>query len=185
MIDVDVRTYTQDEINKIGQTLLAVYAEVYHDRLDEPFFTLSEFDERLSRYAAAPGWECVVGFDASDPIGYAFGYTLQAGARWWNGLLADVDPSLIIETGSRTFALNELMVRKSWRGTGVARRIHDELVSHRHEKRVTLLVEAAHPKVRRTYESWGYSFLSQIRPALPDAPLLDAMILSLPATADD
>jgi len=181
MTNIHLETYTQKDIDGIRQTLLAVYAETYRDRLDEPFFTLTEFDERLSRYVAAPQWECVVGFDGEDPVGYAFGYTLQPGARWWDGLLGDVDPSLLAETGHRTFALNELMVRQPWRGTGVARRIHDELASHRGEERVTLLVEATHPKVRRTYESWGYSFLAQIRPALPDAPVLDAMILPLRA----
>jgi GNAT superfamily N-acetyltransferase len=181
MTDLTFRTFIHSDVGGIRQTLLAVYAEVYRERLDEPFFTLAEFDDRLSGYAAAPGWECVVGFDNDNPVGYAFGYTLQPGARWWSGLSVDVDPSITYETGERTFALNELMVREPWRGTGAARRIHDELVSHRREERVTLLVEATHPRVRRIYEAWGYVFLAQIRPDLPDAPVLEAMLLPLRA----
>jgi len=182
MIDLSFKTYTRFDVDHIRQTLLAIYAEVYRERLDEPFTTLSEFDDRLSRYVLAPQWECVLGMDGDNPVGYAFGYTLQPGARWWDGLLDEVDSGAIVESGHRTFALNELMVREPWRGTGCARRIHDELTSHRTEERVALLVEANHPKVRRTYESWGYVFLAQIRPDFPDAPILDVMLMSLSAT---
>lgn len=179
MTELVFKRFDTANIVRMRQTLLTVYSEVYQDRLNEPFFTIDEFDDRLSRYAAAPRWECVLGMEGDDPVGFAFGYTLQPGARWWNGLLASVDPSETAETGERTFALNELMVRSRWRRTGTARRIHDELVGARTEERVTLLVEASHPKVRRLYESWGYVCLSRIRPDLPNAPLLDAMLLQL------
>jgi hypothetical protein len=71
------------------------------------------------------------------------------------------------------------MVREPWRGTTVVRRIHDHLVSGRGERRVTLLVEKTHPKVRRRYEGWGYTWLGSIGPDVPCAPILDSMLLGL------
>lgn len=82
------------------------------------------------------------------------------------------------ETGSRTFALSELMVVEHVRGTGAAQQIHDELLRPRHEERATLLVERAHPRVRARYEEWGYQWLGEVMP-FPNAPLYDAMVLPL------
>ncbi|MFD4143124.1 hypothetical protein [Streptomyces sp. NPDC058572] len=44
------------------------------------------------------------------------------------------------EDGERTVALNEIVVRKPCRGSGVAWQLHEAWLSHRQEERVTLLV---------------------------------------------
>ncbi|MEV5309148.1 hypothetical protein [Streptomyces sp. NPDC052610] len=82
------------------------------------------------------------------------------------------------ETGTRTFALSELMVVEKIRGTGAAKLIHDELLRGRPEDRVTLLVERDHPRVRALYEAWGYEWFGEVLP-FSDAPLYDAMMLRL------
>ncbi|WP_411292905.1 GNAT family N-acetyltransferase [Streptomyces sp. CBMA123] len=78
-------------------------------------------------------------------------------------------------TDTRTFALCEVMVRKRWRGTGVARTLHEELLSHRIEDRSHLLVEEDHPKVRVLYERWGYTRMGTMQP-YPDSPRYDSML---------
>lgn len=163
----------------VRQVLVDVYAEVYTEALDQPFFSVAEFDDRLGGYMAAPGWGCVLARVGAEPSGYAFGYALRPNARWWQGLRTPVDPAAVEETGKRTFALNEIMVRGPWRGTGAARRIHDALMARREEERATLLVEQSHPRVRARYEQWGYRFLGVLRPDLPDAPVFDALVLPL------
>jgi GNAT superfamily N-acetyltransferase len=40
---------------------------------------------------------------------------------------------LLTETGQRTFAFNELMVRPQWRRRGYATALHDALLRHRPE----------------------------------------------------
>lgn len=47
-----------------------------------------------------------------------------------------LSPDFTEETGSRTLALFEIMIRTPWRGTGVARKIHEELLAYRTEERV-------------------------------------------------
>jgi GNAT superfamily N-acetyltransferase len=92
------------------------------------------------------------------------------------GLTDPVPAAEIAETGRRTFALNELMVRAPWRGTGAARAIHEALLADRTEERATLLVDPTHPRVLALYERWGYRALSDLRPAWPNAPLLTVML---------
>jgi GNAT superfamily N-acetyltransferase len=162
----------------IRSELLRVYADVYVERLDEEFHSVDRFDERLGWNTEVPGFAVVVGFADGSPVGFAYGCTLQPGTRWWSGLRTPVPDDSVMETGSRTFALSELMVMERIRGTGVAKQIHDELLRLRHEERVTLLVERAHPSVRARYEEWGYRWLGEMMP-FPDAPLYDALVLPL------
>jgi GNAT superfamily N-acetyltransferase len=171
-------TYTASHLPAIRQTLLDVYAEVYEAEIKaDPFFSVERFDERLTRQASASGWMCVLGDVEGKPAGYAYGSTVQPGG-WWNNPQTPMDPDLIRETGSRTFGLFEVMVRKPWRGEGVARGIHDELMKQRTEQRAALTVEKAHPKVRALYETWGYYKVGELQP-MPDSPLYEAMLLDL------
>ncbi|WP_405908655.1 N-acetyltransferase [Streptomyces sp. NBC_00828] len=165
-------------LDDVRHELLDVYAEIYADRLSEEFHSIERFDERLGWNTEVPGFAAVVGYLDGTPIGYAYGCTLPADTRWWKGLLTPVPDSATVETGARTFALSELMVVDKLRGTGAARKIHDELLRGRPEERVTLLVERDHPKVRGRYETWGYAWFGEVQP-FADAPLYDAMNLPL------
>ncbi|MFJ8620088.1 GNAT family N-acetyltransferase [Streptomyces clavifer] len=130
-----------------------------------------------------PGWSCVVGCDDDQPVGYAYGAPLPPGSRWWRGLLTDVLADVTAETGTRTYALFELMVREPWRKTGVARQLHSALLATCREERAALLVDQDHPKVHALYQSRGWTTLGDLRPRLPDAPLFHAMLLGLPPGA--
>ncbi|MFE1957300.1 GNAT family N-acetyltransferase [Streptomyces sp. NPDC059479] len=176
---VTLRRYGLDEVDAVRPTLSELYAEVYADRLSDPFFSVERFEERLDGHVSRPGWEAVVGYDNGRPIGYAYGSPLPERSRWWAGMLTPLPEQDTDETGGRrTLALFELMVRTPWRKTGSAHRIHEELLSGRPEERVTLLVEPTHPKVQKLYEQWGYENVGDQRP-FPDAPLYATMVRRL------
>ncbi|MYW05010.1 N-acetyltransferase [Streptomyces sp. SID3343] len=176
MANIDLTHHSAADLGDVRPILLEVYAEVYARDLDGPFGSVAAFARRLDGYAAAPGFACAIGVEHGTVVGYAFGYPLPVGARWWLGLTDPVPAAEIAETGRRTFALNELMVRAPWRGTDAAHTIHEALVAGRAEERVTLLVDPTHPKVLALYRRWGYRVLSDLRPAWPDAPLLTVML---------
>lgn len=178
---IDIRHYTTDQAAEVRSTLLEVYAEVYANALaDDPFASIDRFASGLDGWSSRPGWSCAVGYDGDQAVGYAYGATLPENARWWGGLLTEVDEDLVRETGARTYALSELMVRVPWRKTGTSRQLHDALLAERPETRATLLVRQTHPKVQALYESWGWHTLGDLRPRIPDAPLFHAMLLDLP-----
>lgn len=76
-----------------------------------------------------------------------------------------------------TLAVKEIGVRTEWRGTGAARRLHDELIAGRTETRVTLLVnpQAGNGKVEAVYLRWGYERFNSQQPS-PGSAALVAMI---------
>ena len=175
---IKIIRYGLESFAEIRPTLVALYAEVYADQLADPFFSVERFEQRLEGYASRPGWEAVVAYDGGEAAGYAFASTLPAGSAWWAGMLEPLPEGYAAEDGKRTLALFELMVRQPWRGTGLAHRIHEELLAGRPEERVTLLVEPTHPKVKALYECWGYSNVGDQQP-FPDAPVYATMVRPL------
>jgi GNAT superfamily N-acetyltransferase len=95
-------------------------------------------------------------------IGFAFGYTLKKGdTHWWGGVQPEPSAAFLVETGSRTFVLSEIEIRRDWQSRGVGRLVHDELLSERSEERATLATGpdgAAQP----TYRSWGWEKVGRI-----------------------
>lgn len=169
---VELHRYT--DVDGVWNTLIDVYAEVRADQLHKPHYSVERYGERLARHASEPGWEVVVGFDGDEPVGYAYVNSLQPDDRWWRRMATPV-PDGCAER--RTVALKEIMLRATWRGTGTARRIHDELLANRAEEQVSLLVNplAGSGKVKALYEGWGYEQISVQRPAA-DGPVLAAML---------
>lgn len=172
---LDLRHYGHAEAAAIRPLLLDVHDEVYEGSGD-PLAGREVFAEFVDHWAGREGFACVVGYDQGEPVGYAYGAPLGAVTAWW----ADVNPpppaEFTAESGARTFALSELMVRTPWRKTGAARGIHDALIGSRPEQRVTLLVRRAHGKVRALYEGWGYRAVGDVVP-FEGAPDLCAMVL--------
>lgn len=168
-----------DEACLIADELAGTYLAAYVGTPQEhdPFYSAGRFVQRFRGYACAPQFELVTAHDREHLAGYAFGYALQPTSRWWAGLVDPPADGLTEETGSRTFALNELHVAAPWRGRGVASLLHRELLSHRSEARTTILVRPENP-ARATYLHWGYQLLGRLQP-YPDSPVYDALILDL------
>ncbi|WP_282697572.1 GNAT family N-acetyltransferase [Streptomyces sp. CC208A] len=167
-------TNTPEDVGLVVAPLIAVYAKVREPLLHLPNYAVPTFAERLERHSGEPGFGAVLAFDAEErPVGYAYGNTVESGDRWWTRM-GEVDTEF---TGSPALALKEIGVTVPYRGTGLARRIHDELIAGRSEAHVSLMVNAAagDGKVQRVYESWGYRVIGTSRPS-PESPLLSAMI---------
>jgi ribosomal protein S18 acetylase RimI-like enzyme len=165
-----------------ADVLRALYAEIYADKVDDPFFSVERFGERLQTHLTRPGYALVTGELDGELVGYAYGLTLLAETQWWNGLKDPLPEEFRRETGERTFAVNEIMVRKPWRRRGIARRLHDALLDGRPEERATLLVEHDNGPAKAAYLKWGWRHVGQLQP-FPDAPLYDSMVLQLRPSA--
>lgn len=83
-------------------------------------------------------------------------------------------PAPVAYTAVPAVAVKEIGVIRSWRGKGVARRIHDGLLATRKEPYATLMVNpaAGDGKVQRLYEGWGYTVIGNVQPS-PESPTED------------
>ncbi|OPF76702.1 acetyltransferase [Streptomyces antioxidans] len=159
------------EVERYRQLFLDIHVEVRTEvgLMEDPFNAVDLFDERLTRYASRDGWEAVIGYDGKGPVGYVFGVPLGPDSVWWSSMRQPLPEDFIRETGSRTFAVNEILVRKRWRGpagAGTSRILHEKLLAERAEKRATLLVDPTRSdgRLKAAYESWGYQDISKQQP---------------------
>ena len=160
--------------------LVALQQEIYADAEPREFFSEDRYRRQLASHMKASGWDLVAAYQGDELVGYAYGFPLQPDTGWWNGLLTTLPDHEITETGHRTFALSELMVRVVWRGRGIGRALHDRLLSARREVRATLLVEPDNFDAKARYSQWGWTELARLRPSWEAAPVLEALVLPLP-----
>lgn len=163
----------------LADELGALYAAAYlgTPQQDDPFYSADRFADRLNGYITSPGFTLVTARAGGDLIGYAFGYVLPVAARWWSGLVDAPPDGFTTETGTRTFALNELHVRADHRGSGVASELHTKLLESGPYERATVLVRPENSALT-LYEHWGYRGIGRLKPYL-DSPEYLALVLPL------
>ena len=167
----------------IRDTVERIYVESYTDAISsgDPFDSAEAFMHRFDAYTKNPRFDLVMAALDGEPVGQTWGWPLgeQATTGWWAGLEPDPGSDFTREDGHRTFALSEIMVARKHAGRHIARALHDELLSTRAEERATLLVEPDNQRAYRAYLHWGWQRVTQLRPAWPNAPLFDVLVLSL------
>ncbi len=173
---IELHRYTGHEFSAIQNIAVDLYREAFGHEIDEPFWSVERFSQRIERHATMSGFSAVVAYAQEEPIGFAYGITLPATTRWWATIQPPLtDPTFTREDGHRTLALFEVIVKLERQGQGIGRRIHDELLSKRSEQRVTVATHHGNTHARDTYTRWGYRHIGTRQPA-PPAPLLDVFL---------
>ncbi|KZM70737.1 GNAT family N-acetyltransferase [Nocardia terpenica] len=180
--------YTAPQARELREVVEDIYRRSYVEAIasGDPFDSPTEFMHRFDAYtdpARGNGFELVLARVNGQPAGQAWGWPLAPDTPWWeisqleeNGDLAE----FTVETGSRTFALSEIMVCLEHQGRGIARALHDELLQGRREQRATLLVESKNTRAYRAYTRWGWRRAGTMVPPWPSAPQFDVLIRGLP-----
>ncbi|MFG3229340.1 GNAT family N-acetyltransferase [Kitasatospora sp. NPDC048194] len=168
---IELRHYQYGSLpDGFRQLLLDVHADAYADRRDDPF--VQRFAWFVDHWSTKAGFSCVVGYDGTEPVGYAYGAPLTEGREWWRQFVTPAPAR------TATFGVSELMVRPRWRKQGVAEQLHETLLADRPEALAVLSVDTEHPKVQALYESWGYRKVGEERP-FEDSPLYAIMLRHL------
>jgi ribosomal protein S18 acetylase RimI-like enzyme len=174
--DLRLRHHQAAAVPGMRDELLAVHVDARAELLDQPFYSTERFWERFESYIQQPGFDLVTGTIDGLLVGYAFGSTLPKDSKWWSDV-EGADSEFTVETGTRTFAFREILVRRAFQHRGFAHRLHDELLDHRREERATLLVRSDNP-ARLLYRRWGWTQVGFAQP-FPDSPRFESMVLQL------
>ena len=114
-------------------------------------------------------------------VGLATGMPLRPSTSWWKDLTTPLPAEVTTEHPGRTFALTELLVRASWRRQGIAGSLHDLILDGRPEERATLTVPPGATAAQNAFRTWGWSRVARTRGPDPGTPVLDVLIIALPA----
>ncbi|WP_297625453.1 GNAT family N-acetyltransferase [Nocardia sp.] len=164
----------------------SIFRSSYPDAINSgaAFESPSAFMQRFDAYTAPnrpTGFELVLVHLDEQPCGQAWGWPLQAHTAWWGGLMLDSEDidEFIVEDGTRTFALSEIMVHAELAGHGIAQALHNELLDCRPESRATLFVHPGNHRAYDTYLRWGWYRVGALRQSWPKAPRFDVLIHDL------
>lgn len=174
------RRYGAQTAGSIRASVQDVYLRSYdQEPRDDRFRGTDAFMMRFDAYTAGHSFDMVVAYIDQSAIGQAWGWPLSADSQWWTGLEAEPEPGFTHEDGTRTFGLSEIMVARGWTGLGLAHKLHDTLLTERHELRAVLLVNPANARARSAYLRWGWREVGFLRPRWDDAPRFEVLTLDL------
>lgn len=179
---VHVELGTSETAQEYEESIFRLYYNTFSKPPYEwPDHGEKEFRRRLSRLACDATLGIVTAQAENELIGFAYGHTLRANTRWWDGFITPVPEDVTTEHEGRTFALIDFAVAEEWRGHGIGRRLHDMLLSDRSEARATLAVEPVAHEARVIYERWDWRVVGRLRgPATDFSPEFDIMVRDLP-----
>jgi GNAT superfamily N-acetyltransferase len=180
-VTLQVARHGAEVVPGMRDDLLAVHEDAHGELLDQPFYSTERFWERFENYSQHPSFVIATGRVDDALVGYAFGSALSADTTWWRGVQEAENADLTRETGHRTFAFREFLVRKSFQGKGFGHQLHNALLAGRTEERATLLVRSDNP-ARALYLRWGWSQVAYLQP-FADSPRFELMIKRLRADA--
>lgn len=165
----------------MASNLAALFVDVFDtpERHGDPFFKADKYLQRLDAYASRAGYELVAAQLDGELVGYMSGFTLAPDTAWWNGLEPALSAENAREDGTRTFAINELAVRKDLRQLGIGRRLIENLLGHRRESRATFCTEPHNALLQGLADRRGWICVGEQRPFL-DAPVLYVYLRGLP-----
>jgi len=162
----------------LADELQALHAEVYAASPYAGAGDAAEFADRFRVQRRQPGFVLAVARHGGYLVGYASGMTLRPSTSWWRDLTTPVPEVVSAEYPGRTFAVNDLLVRASWRRQGIGRALHDLILAGRPEERATLTVLPAAVPAQTALARWGWRKIARTR--LPGSPVADVLVTALP-----
>jgi GNAT superfamily N-acetyltransferase len=159
--------------------LQALHAEVYAGPPYRPDGDPALFAGWFRVQRRQPGFVLAEARHGGYLVGYAAGMPLRPSTSWWRDLTTPLPDEVTAEHPGRTFALAELLVRASWRRQGIARALHDLILSNRPEERATLTVLPAAAPAQHAFRNWGWRKVGRTRDPRPGSPVSDVLVIAL------
>jgi ribosomal protein S18 acetylase RimI-like enzyme len=176
--DVDLQLGGADLGGELLDPICLLYDEVFSQ---PPFFWRDDESqlhrERLLKLLGDPSFGVVVARSGDELAGFGYGFGLAPDTKRWQQVVPALPDEVTAEWPGRTFMLFDYAVRLSYRGRGVGRRLHDQLLGSRQEERATLTVQPAAVDTQAIYLHWGWRKVGEIEggPAAA-APVFDAYL---------
>ena len=141
----------------------------------------TEFARRFRVWRRQPGFVLAEARSGGYLAGFAAGMPLRTSTSWWREVTAPLPAAVTAEYPGRTFALTALLVRASWRRQGIGRALHEEILAGRPEERATLTLPPGAAAAQHAFRNWNWQKVARTRGPGPGAPVLDVLVISLPA----
>lgn len=162
---VVIESYGMEHALKMSQLVSDLYAAVFS--LPPYNFgpeAMAHQRAHFTKVAARPGFRLVLARtthpreegEHGDYVAFGYGYLLPADTTWWRDIVEPLEADFRAETGSRTFAFYDFGVLPAFRGKGIGRLVHDELLGASGAERATLVARPQATETQALYRRWGW-----------------------------
>ncbi|MDR7254524.1 ribosomal protein S18 acetylase RimI-like enzyme [Nocardioides sp. BE266] len=154
MVEVVLVTAVADDV--VRQDLWPLYARVFGD-VD----SIATWREQVwDRHASRTGFRLALAREGGVLVGFAYGYTGQAGQWWTDNAARVLHPDVAGDWLGGHFELVSIGVDASARGAGVGRQLMAVLTAGLEESRWVLMTSAdADDPARHLYRSMGWAVI--------------------------
>jgi ribosomal protein S18 acetylase RimI-like enzyme len=164
--------------NLLFDRICSLYYEVFSA---PPFFWRDDESQlhrqRLTSLLDDPTFGFAVANADNELVGFAYGFRLPPDSKRWTRLTEPLPLQIAAEWPGRTFVLFDYAVRATYRGRGIGRALHDQLLGSRTEERATLTVQPTAADTKRIYERWGWRQIGQMEGGpTAAAPMFDVYL---------
>jgi GNAT superfamily N-acetyltransferase len=176
-MDLQVRRLAGDDAANMIDAIALAYRQTYADSQTGEDF--DHFRDRALVQFQSPGFAMVIATVGSEVVAFTYGVPLRSGSTWWKGIRPDPAPGFTTETGTRSFAVIELLVTPALQGQGLGRQLLADLLDDRPEERATLATDPREVRVQQMYERHGWWKVGRVI-AAPEAPVPEFDLFVLP-----
>lgn len=156
---LQIRTLSSQELTAVHDQILAVYQATF---AEPPYFEKEEdvarFAKSLARHAQRAGFRCCVAEESvtGQVLGFAYGYTSQAGQWWYDRIAQVLSQETIAAWLNGAFEFVELAVIPQRQGHGIGGRLHDALLADLPHRTAVLSTYQAEIAALRLYRHKGW-----------------------------
>src|SRR5437762_3274390 len=140
--ELRLERYDAGTVAAIYPELVQLYTDTHRDLAADPFYSIKRFEAYFAKQRAHAGFELVTARTLGRLVGVIFGFS---------------------ELGGEQFGLCELMVSPNYQRRGIAKRLHDELLRRRPERRADLYVRKDNAPAQAAYKTRGWAAYGAIR----------------------
>ncbi|WP_327355066.1 GNAT family N-acetyltransferase [Streptomyces sp. NBC_01304] len=159
MAEVFLRRLTRWQADQQREAIADLYVAAYRGEPGHEYLDRRSFLERFSDDVQRPGFDMLVASAGTAIAGCVYGYPPHREGHWWRGLNGGGAFGSFEEltASGRVFALAELMVLPSHRRSGVAGRLHRQLLMRVDASLLTTLLDPGNEAATAAFTAWGWA----------------------------
>jgi len=161
--ELQLGRYDAKSVDAIYPELVQLYTDTHQNLAGNAFYGTERFAADFVKQRAHNGFELVSARIDGKLVGVVFGFT---------------------EIPGEQYALCEIMVSPDYQRRGIAKRLHDELLRLRPERRADLYVRKDNAPAQAAYKKWRWTKIGDVQPT-PQSPNFDELILPLPVQSEE
>jgi GNAT superfamily N-acetyltransferase len=159
-----IKHLENQQVELLHSQIVSIYRDAYcRAPYNKPEIEVADFNQSLPKHNQREDFRFIGAFDNNlgQLVGFAYGYTCQAGQWWYEKVKAALPTQIAAEWMDNSFQFAEISIKPSFQGQGMGGRLHDALLEGQRHARAVLSTLQAETVAHHLYRSRGWEVLRE------------------------